>query len=416
MNILVHFCDRCSASIPEKDVADKAAFVQGGLSLCTTCRRALGGGTGDPEIFFCESCGRSISVPELAGGAVSVVASRLLCSGCRPAAAPSPAGPPAAAAPPVSRRPGGALLVFSVVALLGAGAAGITLFVPGLRAPLEEKGLLSRTSKEPAARTESARGGAEEAATELRELRSAVERLSDAVGTLAARPPAPDLEARFAALETRLLEAARGDSEVIASLEGSVSDLRVLLDGVREEVDAFKMLASVSLPSAGDEDEGPRGGGRDPSPDPPGPSEVPSAPPAAGNPDLARWIADLESADSGKRFTAIVELTRLRDPGAVSAIGRTLATDPDVYCRTESCRALGELRDYRGVPHLIAALRDRESMVALASAEALKQITKKSFGFTSKATPQERREATSRWESWWEKNKDSLLPPNGSKD
>lgn len=422
MNIVVHFCDRCSASIPDRDVAEKVAFIHGGLRLCSTCRRALGGGTGDPEIFFCEGCGRSISVPDLEIGSFSVTSGRLLCGTCRPPAAPAPVPPAAAAsAEPASvsaaRRGGSGLAVLAVLALLAAGSSGVALFVPGVRAVLEARGFVSRG---PAAASDEERATASAPAAtpaEIRDLRGSVESLAQSVRALTERSAAPDATDRLAALEASLLEAVRRDSDSLANLEVAIGDVRELVGELRGEIDAVKMLASLPGPDADGAAVDPSAEETPQAPAEPKPSTSSELPPgeSSASPERDRWIAELSAGDSGRRFTAIVELARLRDPAAIPELGKSLASDPDVYCRTEAGRTLGELRAMAAVPFLIAALRDRENMVVVTAAESLKLITSKSFGFTAKSSPQDRREAISRWESWWEKNKDSLLGPGGSK-
>jgi HEAT repeat protein len=303
-----------------------------------------------------------------------------------------------------------------VVGLLGASAAGIALFVPAVRTALASRGFVSNRSAVVEDGDSAASLAAKATSEEVRGLRVSVERLADAVRALSDRSPTDDAGSRFEALESRLIEASRRDSEAIGSLEGSIGDIAALLGELRGEIDAVKMLASI--PSGDLVDDG-----GDAAPDAPvsspdensaGPSPLPPGEPSA-SPDRDRWIAELSASDSGRRFTAIVELARLRDPAAVSELGKSLASDPDVYCRTEAARTLGEFRAVAAVPFLIAALRDREGMVAVTAAESLKLITTKSFGFTNKATPQERREAISRWESWWEKNKDSAPGSGASK-
>jgi HEAT repeat protein len=246
---------------------------------------------------------------------------------------------------------------------------------------------------------------------DLDALRSSVESLDATVRALAERAESAD-RTRWTEIERRLGESSRSDDVALATIEGALDDVRAMVVQVREEIDAVKLLSSI--PSGDVVDGSARGEDREAVSEPE--TAPPSTPPAAptDSPDRDRWIADLAESDSGKRFTAIVELARLRDSSAIPELGKTLASDPDVYCRTEAGRTLGEFRDYSAVPYLITALRDRETMVALTAAEALKSITTKTFGFTNKATPQERREAISRWESWWEKNKDSHAGGGGS--
>jgi len=76
----------------------------------------------------------------------------------------------------------------------------------------------------------------------------------------------------------------------------------------------------------------------------------------------------------------------------------------DAKVRYDAATALGELGDLRATEPLIHALMDRFSLLRSRTADALKKITGKDFGYDLK-----------KWQKWWEENKARFLKSNKRK-
>lgn len=74
------------------------------------------------------------------------------------------------------------------------------------------------------------------------------------------------------------------------------------------------------------------------------------------------------------RTAAIGLLAATGNPKALDALASTLGTDRDAQARAAAAKAIGHLRDRRGVQPLITALNDADERVRLAAIEGLLAI------------------------------------------
>jgi hypothetical protein len=98
------------------------------------------------------------------------------------------------------------------------------------------------------------------------------------------------------------------------------------------------------------------------------------------------------------RVRAASALGELKDNRAVGPLISVLK-DKSIYLRLFAIRTLGKLNDMRAVDPLISALKENKTpVVRTYSAEALKNITGKSYGLQS-----------DKWQEWWRKNQGEYL-------
>lgn len=115
-----------------------------------------------------------------------------------------------------------------------------------------------------------------------------------------------------------------------------------------------------------------------------------------GDPVLQTLIAIIKDEKSDIRWEAGWALGQIRDPRAVEPL-ITALKDENSFIREWVIKALGDIKDPRAVEPLIAALKDKYDAVRRNAAEALGKITEKDFG-----------EDPTKWQEWWEKNKEKF--------
>ena len=76
--------------------------------------------------------------------------------------------------------------------------------------------------------------------------------------------------------------------------------------------------------------------------------------------------------------------------------------DSAAFVRARAAGLDEQVPDAQAIPALIAHLNDEDAVVRLSSHEALRQRTGRDFGYLPYGLPEERAEAASRWEGWWE--------------
>jgi HEAT repeat protein len=119
--------------------------------------------------------------------------------------------------------------------------------------------------------------------------------------------------------------------------------------------------------------------------------------------EVEHWLSVLDADEPGLRFSAVVELARVRDPRCLERFSVLLLGDPDQFVRQQVALGMAVFRERTTISVLIKALFDPEPAVGLAAAESLRELTGKTFGFVSKATPSERKAAAQKWEEWWDR-------------
>jgi len=135
---------------------------------------------------------------------------------------------------------------------------------------------------------------------------------------------------------------------------------------------------------------------------------------------VARAIRALEDEDPDVAFQAANTLGWLGHLRASAPLVRTLNLHTDADVRTAAASALGRLGAVDGVPGLIDALDDADTLVRHAAEVALRKIT----GFATKtglatATSRNDRVRLQRiWRDWWKANEDALrekrMQPKGT--
>ena len=108
------------------------------------------------------------------------------------------------------------------------------------------------------------------------------------------------------------------------------------------------------------------------------------------------------------RFTATLELGRLKDRRAAPALIQVLSRDRDPVVRLGAATALGSMGAVDAVPALIESLGDRESDVRTAAKDSLQGITQHFIELDAPEgqTPGRRewKNLQKQWRVWWREN------------
>ena len=430
----VHFCDLCDESISVGSIREGAAVFLEGRLFCNRCATAVrpGGpvsGLADSGTMSSEGVPGAAPSGVVPGAAASGDEQRVEGSGMARATSPSLASREA------RDRIGPALaaLAFLIVAL---GASAAFFFFPerlglGPRSSgVDDAGALSAASSvrdgavafeaegEPVAHDSEGEGspspepGSAGATPDslITETEAADSGLG--AGPLGWEDRLATLEARIAALEASVID--RGEAfnteldERFGGLETVVSELRedsiAVFEDLRLELSATRgVLEGIAGPAGAVEESGgaeARSGASDS-----GVTEViPEKMDPAAEPDpLAEAREALRSPDAGARFSALVELGQKGGREEIPVIAEVLASDEDFVVREFAANILGNLGDREAVVFLIRALRDPAASVVLAADDALRRITRKSFGLKRTSSAAARAEVARKWETWWEK-------------
>lgn len=202
-----------------------------------------------------------------------------------------------------------------------------------------------------------------------------------------------ELEAIMSSLTLLSAEFVRWKSQIAATMDGLDEDAifrSSLLDDVARRLSDFEerlqaqetLLESTALRQSDTADSQPEES-------------------SAESAELKTWLDALGDDDAGVRFSAVVELGRLRSLRAVPPLGEALVSDPDPYVREQAARTLAVFRERGAGRWLVQALEDPAETVALEAAATLQKLARKNFGFTEKASKSERKAALSKWEEWW---------------
>jgi hypothetical protein len=347
------------------------------------------------EIRFCHRCTESIPDGDFEAGRAVTADGRSFHVGCAVARSLSLTGPRA-------------WLGF----LLAAYAAGVAtwLLVAAVRpAPEVVPGVVDQRIREVALQ---AREDATSAASRAIEALRADARTDRDAASGRAEQLAEDLRA----LEQRMVagEHASGErlEEANRRLGAVAAEIQKLAEWVREATErAASLPAPAPEPPRAPEPEVPV----EPPPEEPPPPVAPPRP-AADPAEVDRWIERLRDDNQNIRFSATLELGRLKDLRATEPLLGVLEQDRDYFVRLGSATALGEMQAADAVPKLIEALdRDRDNLVRTAAHDALKQITAEQRRatqfdpvFDNEMSANDRRRVQRQWRDWWRANEDAV--------
>ena len=111
----------------------------------------------------------------------------------------------------------------------------------------------------------------------------------------------------------------------------------------------------------------------------------------------------LESPSAATRWSAVTALGETKDPRVVPHL-LAMLEDPDIFVRMATARILGDLHGEAAIPSLIDTLEDEEPAVREAVVAALRAITGENFRFDPMANDAERARRVRAWRDWWKKN------------
>jgi hypothetical protein len=378
------------------------------------------------KIFFCDVCNESIPVKLVQEGQVSTVKGKVICPKCLPVVAPPPiasegASVPTevpgtgrmAAAPRSSSRAGMALGIGACI-LGAAGVLGVTSLhreQEALRARIAEStsGIpaLIQTLAEMEVRAGQHREAEGRRFTAFELELERTRRSLDAIEVLRR-----DLDAETKRWEGRKLELEAAQVQALAQaldplrsqavrIEASVSKLAAESSTQRNElarlagrVDVLGGRAAEGAPEAAPAPGGPGAGEAVALKDLPAP--------------IAKQVQLLNDGDASKVWAALTELGNTPDPRVIPYVVPTLSHG-DPFVRHQAMTLLGDLNAKEAIEPLIQGLGDEEPWVREGAHTALRKITRQNLRFDTHASREQRAEAKSAWEKWWQANREKLL-------
>lgn len=142
---------------------------------------------------------------------------------------------------------------------------------------------------------------------------------------------------------------------------------------------------------------------------------------ATGPQEVARLIAQMQSADAGLRTSAAQRLAIFRHPAAAPALADCLRGEESREARVAAATALATCGTRDSVPALLDALTDPDPLVAQAAAMALENLTGHAEPGTGFDGQQSRARLATAWRAWlkanpWDKIEAELVERIGNKD
>jgi hypothetical protein len=381
----IHFCDLCNESVPEPDLEEGRAFVRKGRIVCASCDHAMS----SSDIALAAALPRA---PLGRQPAILPDAAGLQLQGRAPAP-PAARGPVGYEATP--HRSGSGL---AWLALLFAAASGFWLYQRQEQAAADLRQALAQASGQ----------NADQASLDQR-----LVELQQAAGELQARVEERlregelDWSRELGSMRTRAEELAKSLEGLSNRVEGMGSLELGLRENQREAADLRQGIRAVVTElddiaaRVGKLQEGAGGPTR----------AAPSAELAEQLPAWTTWVADLQSPNSGTRWTAVTALGETRDPSVAPHL-TPLLRDSDVFVRMATARVLGDLSAPEGIPALIEALEDVEAPVREAAESSLRQITGRNFHFDPLADEADRARKIRAWQQWWRESRDNYIGQN----
>lgn len=328
------------------------------------------------EIFFCSHCSQSIPLKDIQSGVAELRRGKYLCATCKEIVPSHKEKRPNFAAMYLSIFLVGSLLVIAYLvfqedlfptprpseAATGRQLRELLDSNDALKAEVEAALARNRSHFDEGLKEFSSRLGKQEST--LTVVMSRLEKLK----SLNTRPEGGATSADVLMLKNRI-EALHGD---LKALKGDVSSLNAAVASFEAKVKEAAKTAPEPEPKPGTRPE---------------------------ITEVDRWISQLGDKEPSKRFEAVAELSRFKNPKVVEAlIGRL--KDPDFFIRRWVAEDLGEREAEAAVPPLVDLLEDDEESVRQAAVQALRKITKQKFGFKSGASSRERGRALAKWRNY----------------
>ena len=206
-----------------------------------------------------------------------------------------------------------------------------------------------------------------------------VRRLGKLERSLAAQPAAEEPARRV------------GEANVAEMFLPALEALQSRLDAVEARLTAFDVAARKTSADSDFPDSMPA-------------TPATSAEEEAREKEVSRWSERLGDTNENTRFSAALELGRLKDVRAAPALIKVLAEDRDYYVRLGAAAALGQMKACAAVPALIEALDDKDTLVRTAANDALQAVTGHTRAFATEMSEDERRAVMTEWNDWWSSN------------
>ncbi|MEM7204400.1 MAG: HEAT repeat domain-containing protein [Planctomycetota bacterium] len=346
-NLEVHFCDLCSASVPQRDVEAGIAARLGDKVIGACCLRQLRG-------------------PAESKARVEV-------------------------APAAASRGTGSLATVVVTLAAVAGAAmfldwRLTEELTGLTTRLESVATLADEQAErlPAIETRLAELPA---ATAFRGVEARFEEASEQRDGFAAglTRSVDGMRERLTALSAQVDQVRDAQREQGADGRTITAELRALgrdLAVVLARTEAAVRTEPVAVAPVGK-----------PAEPPAGTAALPAG--------VAAEVERLTDPDPGTRFEAVDKLIQSAHPATLEPL-LGCATDADLFVRRLTIEGLRHFRQPPAVEALIAALSDDERIVRHAAFESLRKLTGADIEYDAEARVDQRRNAIRRWQQWWD--------------
>ncbi len=343
------------------------------------------------EVFFCDLCNTSVPARDLETGAARRMRNRVLGACCLKDLVPGAAAAAARATPAW-------LPVFALVTL-GAIAGG-AIFIDW-RLSEEVAGVSERV----AGRLEVTLHGHADRLTAIEErLRGAADKVElGVVGQRLAemRQQLTTSVERAEAAATGLEDLHKRSASEAEASGASRREVAQALERLEQAVrtvaaDLAAVKAAPRLPQASEAAAEPDSI--------PMPGRVEPAPPAGLPKEVQHHIATLTDSDPGVRFQAVAALIDSKHPGVREPL-LGMVKDPDPFVRRQTMEGLRQFRHLSCVEALLTALADPEGIVRHTAYTSLKSLTGAALPFDPNGSKDERTAQQRRWREWWEENK-----------
>jgi hypothetical protein len=119
-------------------------------------------------------------------------------------------------------------------------------------------------------------------------------------------------------------------------------------------------------------------------------------------------IADVADSDPARRYSAILALQTYSGPKVLEALAGCV-TDPEEHIRIAVIESLRLQKSPTVVPQVFQALRDKEYLVRLYGARAIRELTGNGLPFNPDGSALEREKQVKAWEAWWKDKGPELI-------
>jgi hypothetical protein len=353
------------------------------------------------KIYFCDGCNESIPLKDINENRITIDAGKIFCAKCAPK---KPVREPARASPG---------FVAILIALVGIGF-GLIAFITSQQ--IRDVGTALGEARKEIAALQTEVGALRRDAMPRDEAEKSRAKVIDAIGAVQKELAGQNdrlkiyeglVRTEVDGVEKKLGDAFRAELTALAKqfnqlgeewrghaaaselLKTSIGAIESNVTQLRADLDAVRSMRV-----------GGGGGGTESGP-------VEDGLPDDSSKDL---LAGLKDADPGRRFAAVMELSRFRTPAVVTAL-EAMLQDPESYVRDGSIRTLKKINAPSSIPAIIKALRDDDFFVRSSARDALKTMTTMDIAFDPGADAADRESKVREWEGWWALNKERLLRP-----